>query len=87
MLSLVAQSIEALLFVSQEPLSEERLSEVIGVSLKVIRESLLELSDHYEKFHGLRIRRLSGGWQIVTAPDLSEVVETLLIRKLLIAQS
>jgi len=76
-LSLVAQSIEALLFVSQEPLSEERLSEVIGVSLKVIRESLLELSDHYEKFHGLRIRRLSGGWQIVTAPDLSEVVETL----------
>ncbi|KUK43081.1 MAG: Chromosome segregation and condensation protein, ScpB, partial [Thermovirga lienii] len=77
MLSIVAQSIEVLLFVSFEPLSEEKLAEVIGVSQKSIKESILELADHYEKFHGLRLRKVSGGWKIFTAPNLSEVVEAL----------
>lgn len=77
MLSIVAQSIEVLLFVSFEPLSEEKLAEVIGASQKSIRESILELADHYEKFHGLRLRKVSGGWKLLTAPDFSEVVEAL----------
>jgi len=76
-LSIVAQSIEVLLFVSFEPLSEEKLAEVIGASQKSIRESILELADHYEKFHGLRLRKVSGGWKLLTAPDFSEVVEAL----------
>jgi segregation and condensation protein B len=62
------------LVISSEPVSVEEFSCSLGYSEKEIMEALLALQDHYETGHGFRLVRIGGGWQLASAPELSELV-------------
>lgn len=64
--------IEAILFLSDSPVSLDRLSETLPEYDKPdIRISLQELRDNYESRHaGIHLVEVAGGWQLRTYPDL-----------------
>jgi segregation and condensation protein B len=61
---------EALLFASQEPLSEDRLKRKLGkdVDLKAV---LAALAEEYKQ-RGVNLKRVAGKWEFRTAEDLSD---------------
>ena len=61
--------VEALLFASPEPLSEEELARRLGEDID-IAGLLRELSGTYAE-RGINLVRLAGGWTFRTAPDLA----------------
>lgn len=73
-------TLEALLFSSPEPLSEERIAGLIEEEESLVGKLLRDLQEHYRQGHALRVVRLAGGWQVVTAPEHHEVVEKLRIQ-------
>jgi segregation and condensation protein B len=70
----LTECLESLLVISSEPVSVEEFSCSLGYSEKEIMEALLALQDHYETGHGFRLVRIGGGWQLASAPELSELV-------------
>lgn len=71
---MLMRRIEALLFVSTQPLSEEALGTALGQSPKAVREAIGRLAVSYERGRGLTLLKLAGGWQMATAPDLEATV-------------
>jgi segregation and condensation protein B len=75
-----------LLFISGEPLSLERISQVLtGVDKKSIRQAIDELGEDYSKQgRGFRIAEVAGGFQMETAKEnvdfLGRLVKTRPIR-------
>lgn len=71
--------IEALLFVSGEPLSADRFKSVLEeVDKGKIKGLLWELQHEYEmRLSGLRIAEVAGGFQIVTRPELAQWIKKL----------
>jgi len=72
----LAAEIEAVLFVSDAPLSIGRLSSITGESsAKTIRETLAELEDFYRSHdRSFGIVEVAGGYQITTLPEYSGTV-------------
>ncbi len=72
----LAAEIEAVLFVSDAPLSIGRLSSITGESsAKTIRETLGELEDFYRSHdRSFGIVEVAGGYQIATLPEYSGTV-------------
>jgi segregation and condensation protein B len=68
------RQIEALLFVSAQPLSEDELATATGQSAKAVKEAVGRLRAAYDSGRGVTLLRLAGGWQMATAPDLEPVV-------------
>jgi segregation and condensation protein B len=68
------RQIEAIFFVSPQPLSCEILSAVTGQSQEAVREAVGRLCSCYESGRGVTLLRLAGGWQMATAPDLDNVI-------------
>lgn len=75
-LSLSAK-IEAMLFVSAEPVPVQQLSQALDVTASVVERGLKEL-DEALKLRGLRLQRNAGRVQLTTAPELAGLVETFL---------
>ncbi|HUG33681.1 MAG TPA: SMC-Scp complex subunit ScpB [Anaerolineales bacterium] len=75
-LSLSAQ-MEALLFVSGEPVAIAQLAAALDVAPSVIERGLNEL-DASLSSRGLRLQRHAGRVQLTTAPQLAELVEHFL---------
>ena len=74
------QAAEALLFISAKPLSAEKLSEVLGINKEDSEQLLLQLQYDYERDkRGIRIRRIAGAYQMVTALEISAALESLAI--------
>ena len=70
------QAAEALLFISAKPLSAEKLSEVLGINKEDSEQLLLQLQYDYERDkRGIRIRRIAGAYQMVTALEISPYLE------------
>ena len=70
--------IEALLFVSHEPLTEQRLGEVLEeIDKKILREVLEELKKEYQEKDNLEIREVAGGYQIFTRLEYAPWIEKL----------
>lgn len=64
--------IEAVLFASDEPLSEERLADIVGITLKQIRDNIKILNDKYQQSsNAFRIEQIAGGFQMQTLPCYS----------------
>ena len=72
--------VESLLFVADEPLTIERLKQIIsGVEAKALRESLEELTLDYEtRQGGFYLNQVAGGYQIRTRPEYMEWIKRLL---------
>jgi segregation and condensation protein B len=75
-LSLSAQ-LEALLFVSGEPVATAQLAAALDVAPSVVERGLNEL-DASLAGRGLRLQRHAGRVQLTTAPQLAELVERFL---------
>ncbi len=75
-LSLSAK-LEALLFVSGEPVAPAQLAAALDVAPSVIERGLNEL-DASLSIRGLRLQRHAGRVQLTTAPQLAELVEHFL---------
>jgi len=70
--------IEVLLFVAAIPVSISQLAESLNESKKNINSALKELDDEYQKSRGLRLQWNGKILQLISAPDLSEIVEDIL---------
>ena len=63
-------TIEALLFLSAEPVEADALAGATGAELHEVVSALERLREHYEfERRGLVLRELSGGWALSTHPD------------------
>ena len=71
--------IEALIFVSEEPLSVKALADVLKEDRGWIQVAVEELSGEFNaRQGGLQMREVAGGWQITTRPEHHEHVRAFL---------
>jgi len=74
-----ASVIEALIFVSDEPLSTKVIAEVLEEDRGVIEEALNGLVAEFNgRNSGLQLREVAGGWQFATRPEYHEHVRAFL---------
>ena len=74
-----AKMIEALLFVSPQPISEEELAEAIGCEIDEVTAGLEELGAAWaEGERGMVLRKVAGGYTLASAPENDEAARRLL---------
>ena len=73
----LAAKIEAMLFVSAEPVPVAQLATALDVTASVVERGLKEL-DEALLGRGLRLQRNAGRVQLTTAPELASLVELFL---------
>ena len=71
--------IEALIFVSDEPLSVKTIADVLKEDKNVISETVQTLAQEFNARNGgLQLREVAGGWQFATRPEYHEHVRAFL---------
>ena len=73
----LAAKLEAMLFVSSEPVAIAQLATALDVAPSVVERGLKELDASYLA-RGLRVQRNAGRVQLTTAADLAPLVERFL---------
>ena len=74
-----ASVIEALIFVSDEPLSVKAIADVLKEGKDVISEAVTALAEEFNARNGgLQLREVAGGWQFATRPEHHEHVRAFL---------
>ncbi len=74
-----AAVIEALIFVSEEPLNAKSIAEVLKEDRSVVEETLTALVTEFNgRNGGLQLREVAGGWQFATRPEFHEHVRAFL---------
>ena len=69
---------EAMLFAAGDPMTPERLSELLDIPLEHVQAMLRELQEDMEQpGRGLCLMQVASGYQICTKPELAAVVEKL----------
>jgi segregation and condensation protein B len=75
----VARTIEALLFLSAEPVTEAELLAACECAEEELAEALVELAEAFAPgARGLELRELAGGWTLATAADTEPAARRLL---------
>jgi segregation and condensation protein B len=75
----LAAVVEALIFVSEEPLSVKELAAVLKTEKASIEEAVAKLNDEFNaRQSGLQLREVAGGWQFATRPEFHEHVRAFL---------
>jgi len=75
----LAATLEALLFLSPDPVAVRDLATAVGEEEADVLEALGELR-HRLDGHGLVLRELAGGWTLASHPDAEEAARALLSR-------
>ena len=71
--------IEALIFVSEEPLSTKAIADVLKEERDVVEQAVAQLvQDFNARESGLQLREVAGGWQFATRPEYHEHVRAFL---------
>jgi segregation and condensation protein B len=70
-------ALEALLFVSAEPVAPLQLSTALELSVSAVEQGLTQLDGELQT-RGLRLQRHGGRVQLTTAPEMAETVERFL---------
>jgi segregation and condensation protein B len=74
-----AAVIEALIFVSDEPLSAKEIANVLKEDREVVNEAIATLVQEFNaRKSGLQLREVAGGWQFATRPEFHEHVRAFL---------
>ena len=74
-------TVEALLFLSADPVDADALAAATGAELHEVVSTLERLREHYEfERRGLVLRELAGGWLLSTHPDAEAAARRLLAR-------
>jgi segregation and condensation protein B len=76
----IANIIESLLFVADEPLSVDRLKSILErVETKQIKSALQALCDRYDaRGGGFTLCEVAGGWQLRSRPEYNEWIKRML---------
>ena len=75
-------ALEAILFALGEPVEEERLAQALACTPQEAAEACQALAQRYVQTDaGLRLLRMEHRWQMVSAPQYGERIQTLLARK------
>ncbi len=70
------RDLEALLFVSDEPVTSAVLAQVLDVDRREVEDLCHELARRYEEDRaGISLRSVAGGWRLSTNPQAAPVVE------------
>ncbi len=71
--------VEALIFVSDEPITVRTLAEVLDEDRESVEAAVEALKEEYEaRESGLQIREIAGGWQLSTKTELHEHIRQFL---------
>jgi segregation and condensation protein B len=71
--------IEALVFVSDEPLTVKAIAEVLNEAKDTVQMAVEGLANELtERGSGLMLREIAGGWQITTRPEHHEYIRSFL---------
>ena len=74
-------TLEALLFLTPEPIPAGELADAVGAALHETVTGLERLREHYEfERRGLVLRELSGGWVLSSHPEAEPAARRLLAR-------
>jgi segregation and condensation protein B len=74
-------SVEALLFLSPDPVRADALADAAGVELHEMVTALERLREHYEfERRGFVLRELAGGWVLSTHPEAEPAARRLLAK-------
>ena len=74
----LARILEALLFLSAEPVTPEALAAATATEADEVTDALTELAQTLERTHrGLVLRELGGGWALSTHPDAEDAARAL----------
>jgi len=69
--------LEAILFISSEPVDVRDLVALLGMRSQEIERNFQRLQAFYVNcHHGLAIRKVAGGWQMTTVNDLADILES-----------
>ena len=75
----VESVVEAVLFASDEPLSAERLSNIVEVTVRQVRQHIENLNNKYQtNGSAFRIEQIAGGYQMLTLSPYNYWLEKLL---------
>lgn len=74
----VERSIEAILMVVDEPVTELTLAQVLERTVDEIEVALANLCQSYED-RGFALKKIGGGWRFYSHPDLAGVVERFVL--------
>jgi len=73
-------TLEALLFVTDEPLPAARVSKLLERGEADVVDALTELATEYERDErGFQLREVAGGWRLYTHPAFHHVIETMIL--------
>lgn len=73
----LTEILEALLFITEEPLKLQELAEITGRESKDIESALANLTERYAIKNSLQIIQLAGGYQMATCPAAAPYIERL----------
>jgi len=69
--------VEAILFVSPEPLNVNQISNLLDVTPRVVKIAIEELDQQYQD-RGIRLQHHNGKIQITSAPEAASIIENML---------
>jgi len=73
-------TLEALLFVTDEPLPASRVSKLLERGEAEVVDALNELAAEYaHDERGFQLREVAGGWRLYTHPAFHHVIETMIL--------
>jgi segregation and condensation protein B len=74
------RALEAILFVSDEPLSATVLAQAVEVGRREVEAALQQMAGGYESNRwGVVLREVAGGWRLMTHPDAAPFVEQFIL--------
>jgi segregation and condensation protein B len=74
------QALEALLFVSDEPVAAIVLAQALDVDRREAERLCEELASSFEERDaGIVLRNVAGGWRLTTSPDVASAVEAYVL--------
>jgi segregation and condensation protein B len=80
--AVLERTIEALLFLASDPLSEQELVEATETDAQEIQNALSTLVEQYaEGQRGITLRELGGGWTLASDPAAEDAARRLFSRK------
>lgn len=74
------RQLEAILFVSDEPVPIQQLAEVTETAKGVIEDALTSMRDRFQgEGRGIVLREVAGGWRMYAHPDVAPYVERFVL--------
>lgn len=72
---MVERQIEAMLFISPQPISTQEIATYLGISTERADRAINTIKEVYAQSHGLTLLYEADGWMMATAKDLRDIIE------------